>query len=111
MVGPGSDAEDLTQETFVRAYVNIHSFQSRASLNTWLYRIATNVCIDFTRKNKKARALTTTLQREDDEAGEDVEREIADSRFDPQSVLLSKELGARLNQAIESLPEKLRMVM
>lgn len=111
MIGPGIDAEDLTQETFVRAYVNIKSFQSRASLNTWLYRIATNICIDHTRKTRRVKAFTTSLQREDDEDVADVARDIPDGRFDPQSLLLNKELGSRLDQALRSLPEKLRTVV
>ena len=111
MVGPGLDAEDLTQETFVRAYLNIRSFQSRASLNTWLYRIATNICIDFTRKNSKIKALTTSLQRENDPENEESDREIPDSRYDPQNLFLNKELGAQLDIALRALPEKLRMVV
>src|SRR6478672_7918733 len=50
-------AEDLTQETFVRAYNSIRSFKSRASLNTWLFRIATNLCIDYGRRTKKTQGL------------------------------------------------------
>ena len=55
MVHSALDAEDLTQETFVRAYLSIRSFQSRASLNTWLFRIATNLCIDYSRKQRRRR--------------------------------------------------------
>jgi len=111
MVGPGTDAEDLTQETFVRAYMNIKSFQSRASLNTWLYRIATNICIDYTRKARKTRAMTASFQREDDEDNVDAAADLPDVRFDPQVVLLNRELGARLEQSVRSLPEKLRTVV
>jgi len=111
MIGAGLDAEDLTQETFVRAYLNIKSFQSRASLNTWLFRIATNVCIDFRRKNSKVQALTTSLQRDANEDEGDAERAFPDRRFDPQSVYLNKELGAQLDQALKELPEKLRAVV
>jgi RNA polymerase sigma-70 factor (ECF subfamily) len=111
MVGAGADAEDLTQETFLRAYMNIKSFQSRASLNTWLFRIATNICIDFVRKRRKTQAVTASLHREDEEEGSEVERDMPDSRFDPQSILLNRELGVRLNQALASLPEKLRTVV
>src|SRR5215469_2726640 len=60
------DAEDLTQETFVRAYLSINSFQSRASLNTWLFRIATNLCIDYSRKAKKSQGMTTSLSQDTD---------------------------------------------
>lgn len=111
MVGPGSDAEDLTQDIFVRAYMNIRSFQSRASLNTWLYRIATNICIDHRRKYSKIKSATTSLQREDYEDEGETERELPDERFDPQRVYLNSELGAQLQQAIASLPEKLRTVV
>src|SRR5262245_56048719 len=100
MVGPGLDAEDLTQETFVRAYMNIRSFQSRAQLNTWLFRIATNICIDHRRKTARPKAMTQSLLRDDyDEIG-DSEREIPDEKFDPQHVFLNKELGIQLECAM-----------
>jgi RNA polymerase sigma-70 factor (ECF subfamily) len=111
MVGPGVDAEDLTQETFVRAYMSIHSFQSRASLNTWLYRIATNICIDFARKTTRVKAMTSSLLREDAEDEYDVEREFPDERYDPQNQYLNKELGAQLERSLLALPDKLRMVV
>ncbi len=110
MIGAGVDAEDLAQETFVRAYTNIHSFQSRASLNTWLFRIATNICIDHARRGKR-RSMTTSLMAEDDETGESVECEFPDSRFDPQAVLMNAELGVELDRALAELPEKLRAVV
>ncbi len=111
MVGPGADAEDLTQETFVRAYVNLKSFQSRSSLNTWLFRIATNICIDFSRKSGRIRAHSASMTMSAEDGDEELEREIPDSRFDPQSMLLNKELGSKLEQALAALPEKLRVVV
>ena len=110
MVRGAADAEDLTQETFVRAYLSIHSFQSRASLNTWLFRIATNLCIDFSRK-KRTQAPTTSLQMDGEEDQEETQREIPDVAFDPQRLMLNKELGQRLEEAIRELPEKLRTVV
>src|SRR5579871_2208027 len=111
MVHSALDAEDLTQETFVRAYLSIHSFQSRASLNTWLFRIATNLCIDYSRKQKKTQGLTTSLSQESDENEEEAQRDIPDVAFDPQRLLLNKELGTRLDLALRELPEKLRTVV
>jgi RNA polymerase sigma-70 factor (ECF subfamily) len=110
MAGTGTDAEDLTQETFVRAFVSIKSFQGRASLNTWLYRIATNVCIDHARRSGKIKANTESLQQNEEDGGS-AERDLPDSRFDPQNILLNKELGAKLELALKALPEKLRMVV
>jgi RNA polymerase sigma-70 factor (ECF subfamily) len=111
MVGPGTDAEDLTQDVFVRAFINIRSFQSRASLNTWLFRIATNICIDFTRRTRKTRALFAPYYREDDEEETDVERDLPDNRLNPEALLMNSELGAKINEALGLLPDKLRTVV
>src|SRR5688572_22446152 len=53
MTGNAEDAEDLTQEVFVRMYTNIASFRAEASLSTWLFRIAGNLCVDSYRRSKK----------------------------------------------------------
>jgi len=110
MVHSALDAEDLTQETFVRAYLSIRSFQSRASLNTWLFRIATNLCIDYSRKTKKLQGMTTSLSHENDDSDE-AERDIPDVAYDPQRLLLNKELGKHLDRALRELPDKLRTVV
>jgi RNA polymerase sigma-70 factor, ECF subfamily len=110
MVHSVMDAEDLTQETFVRAYLSIRSFQSRASLNTWLFRIATNLCIDYSRK-QKTHLQPTSLSQEDSEDGAEMQREIPDAAFDPQRLLLNKELGRCMDAALRELPEKLRTVV
>jgi RNA polymerase sigma-70 factor (ECF subfamily) len=57
MTGSLQDAEDLVQETFVRAWRRYDSFEGKSSLSTWLYRIATNVCLDMLRKKGRRRQL------------------------------------------------------
>ncbi len=58
MLGSGSEAEDAVQETFTRAWRKADSFQGRSSMRTWLYRIATNVCIDMSRQvQRRARPM------------------------------------------------------
>ncbi len=110
MVASALDAEDLTQETFIRAYLSIRSFQSRASLNTWLFRIATNLCIDYSRKQKTHIQPSSLSQQNESDDGE-TEREIPDRAFDPQRLLINRELGKMVESALQGLPEKLRTVV
>ncbi|MCS6778022.1 MAG: sigma-70 family RNA polymerase sigma factor [Chloroherpetonaceae bacterium] len=105
-----ADAEDLTQETFVRAYQSIRSFQVRASLNTWLFRIATNLCIDYVRK-QKTHVPAESLSCAADESEQDAQRDIPDAALDPQRLLIDKELTHRVEAALEQLPEKLRTAL
>lgn len=109
MVRSASDADDLTQETFIRAYMSIHTFQSRASLNTWLFRIATNLCVDYSRKSKThpvPQSLSTSQEEE-----QSAPQEIPSLAFEPQRLLLNRELGRRLEEALRQLPERLRTVV
>jgi len=59
MLASYDDAQDLTQETFLRAWAKRESFQGRASLRTWLYRIATNACLDFLEKRRERTPIPT----------------------------------------------------
>lgn len=52
MLGNRHEAEDIAQEAFIRAYVNVHRYNMEYKFSTWLYRIATNLCIDRIRKRK-----------------------------------------------------------
>ena len=67
MTGNEQDAEDLVQETFLRAYKHLSRFQSRAGLGTWLYRIAANCSLDLLRRQKR-RGEQETVEFDSEEA-------------------------------------------
>ncbi|MCX7926258.1 MAG: sigma-70 family RNA polymerase sigma factor [Fimbriimonadales bacterium] len=111
MVGNPADAEDLLQEAFLRAYQGLPSFDGRASLSTWLYRIATNLCIDHQRKRAR-RVQTVSYFAWEDEEGEPGEWEFPDTQTpNPMESALNRELQQVVEQAIGSLSPKLRTVL
>ncbi len=109
MTGSSEDAEDLTQEVFVRLYTSLGTFRGQSSLNTWLFRIAGNLCIDRFRRTK-GRAPAYSLDEpfgEDDSAG----RDIADQTWEPHRLLENGEMAAQIQIALGRLPEKLRTAL
>jgi RNA polymerase sigma-70 factor (ECF subfamily) len=112
MMGNSDDAEDLTQEVFIRLYTSIDSFRSQSSLSTWLFRIASNLCVDYFRRSKKRRAEAYSLDEPIGHPGEEgTTPEVPDATFEPLRLLENQELGVQLQRALEQLPEKLRAVI
>lgn len=109
MTGNAEDAEDLTQEVFVRMYTSIGSFRAEASLSTWLFRIAGNLCVDAFRRGKKERGIVHSLDAPlpgDEDEG--ATRDVPDLSNEPDRLLARKELGAHIQAALNKLPPKLR---
>ncbi|HEV7816347.1 MAG TPA: RNA polymerase sigma factor RpoE [Janthinobacterium sp.] len=101
-----AQAEDVVQETFIRAFRSLHQFRGDAAFYTWLYRIGIN-----TAKN----SLITCARREplmedadfSDEEGGFGKADLRDLNT-PESVLISKQIAAAINKALDSLPLELR---
>lgn len=118
MVGDSDEAEDLTQEVFVKTYLAISSFRNESSLNTWLYRIANNLCIDSHRKRTRRHnalggaplSLNEPAVEGDGEDGGPT-REVADRSFEPFRVLAQQELDHQIQAALARLPLKMRTVV
>lgn len=104
MVRNREDARDLTQEAFIKAFRNLEGFRQDSRFYTWLYRIAMNVTIDFTRRRARA---PVGAGAEEDVAVRDADRGIADARRDdsPRKQLERKELHGAILEAIGQLPE------
>lgn len=109
MSGHPEDAADLAQEAFLRAWRTLPSFQGDSSFSTWLYRLASNICIDFLRQEKRKRAAVnvTSLDEDDSSAAAD----IPDHRFSPQNELERKELQQAVGQALLKLSDEHRQVL
>ena len=100
------DAEDVLQETFIKAYGAIVNFEGRSSLSTWLYRIATNEALMLIRKRKP----TLDLVLENDDEEEVTPTEIVDWCCLPEDELLSTESRGFLEEAVQVLSPSLRLV-
>jgi RNA polymerase sigma-70 factor, ECF subfamily len=104
------DAEDITQEVFIRAYQSLHAFRHDAAVDTWLYRIATNLVIDRARRQKRAPQWVPVVpDPEQDEAAWELPSTSRES--DPQATAQLSELQRQVQRAIQSLPPKLRAVV
>jgi len=108
--GSTTDAEDLTQEVFIKAYLAIKKFRGQCSFQTWLFQIANNVCVDRFRRTRRERVAYSLDDPVETDEGE-VEREIPDWSWDPQAVAESRELQARVQKALSGMSEKLRSVI
>jgi RNA polymerase sigma-70 factor (ECF subfamily) len=108
MLNNSQDAEDILQETFIKAFRSLKGFDGRSSLSTWLYRIATNEALMHLRK-KQPETISIDRPVETDE-GEQEPRQIVDWCCIPEDELMTAESRAYLDKAIDSLPETLKVV-
>jgi len=108
MLGVEQDAEDVLQNTFLKAMQSIKKFEGRSSLSTWLYRIAVNEALMMLRRQKPT--LSVAMDYEDDEDELQHPTQFTDWCCLPEDELLSAESKGHLDEAIRQLPEKLQVV-
>ena len=99
MVIDHDDADDLTQEAFIKIHKAIDSFREDSQLYTWIYRIATNECLTFLNKKKRRFFLPF----------EDVSKELS-SKIDSAPYLTGDDIQKKLQKALLTLPDKQRLV-
>ena len=110
MTGSEDDAADMTQETFIKAYNNLSSFKSDSKFSTWIYRITTNVCLDFLRAKSRRPQVSLTVADADDDSFEQ-QLEIPDPADDPEQQLMKKLSMQSLNDGLRRLPDKQRQIL
>jgi RNA polymerase sigma-70 factor (ECF subfamily) len=108
MLNQQQDAEDVLQETFFKAYRGIKSFDGRSKISTWLFRIASNEALMIIRK-KHPDTISIDEPIETEE-GEQEPVQIVDWCCLPEQELLSEETRQKLDEAVQKLPQRLRVV-
>ena len=107
MVQDPAEAEDLAQETFVRAYQALAHFRGEASFQTWLYRIASNLAIDASRRRKRREWQTLSLDDPIDDEESPLARDLADGGLrTPGEAMESTALRDQVWSAIAELSDK-----
>lgn len=99
MVINHDDADDLTQDVFIKVWKNLPGFRNDAQLYTWMYRIATNECITFLNKKKQKNNVSL----------DDVDYELADT-LSSSDQFTGDQIQRKLQEAILTLPDKQRLV-
>ncbi len=105
MVNNKDDAQDLTVETFGKAFQKLDKYQPEFAFSTWLFRIATNNCIDFIRKKK---LNTLSIDRMIDEDGNNHPLQIKSDTLNPEETSIKKQQSQELKLIVEGLPQRYR---
>lgn len=107
MVGDRDDAFDMTQEAFIKAYGSLSSFRGDSKFSVWIYRIATNVCLDFLRSKSRKQQVSLTVSDDD----EDAQLDIPDPSSAPEQQLMQKISMQSVEEGLKTLPDKQRQIL
>jgi len=103
------DAQDISQEAFIKAYNQLGNFRAESKLSVWLYRLTYNLCIDFLRKKSKSHIVS--LNEYKDDSGDFFEMELPDLRDLPEDSLARKELQNEIAESINKLGQSHREIL
>jgi len=108
MLGNRQEAEDIVQETFMRLYSNLHRYDENQKFSTWIFRIATNLCIDRLRKRK----LTYSLDAEvNDGEGNDYYAMMSSDEDTPEKQVIVSETQRQIRKVIDNMPDKYKSII
>ncbi len=111
LCGETEAAKDLVQETFLNAYRGLKNFRGDARISTWLYTIASRTCMKMRRKRKGEPEHELSLDEFVPTSEGEFRLQIPTEGLSPEEALENKELRRALDQAINKLPKKYRMVL
>ena len=101
MTGNEQDAEDVVQETFLRAYKQLHRWEARSSFSTWLYRIAANYSLDLVRRKKRHGEVTMNDAGSEDQP--EMAQVLPSESPGPDRLMFSGQVQERVSSALEEL--------
>lgn len=107
-LGNREDAEDVTQEVFLKAYRSLDSFRGDSKFSVWLYRIVSNLCLDLLRSRQRKPVQSLTVEDDDGEIGE---LEISDEHFSPEKLLDRKLTRESVQRGLAALPDDARQIL
>jgi len=111
IVNDASEAEDMTQEAFLKAYRSLKGFRGDSAFYTWLCRILVNLCRDHLRK-KRFRTRFLSFLRDEDESADPIEKSVPDPHWsvNPDKMLEQTEWDSRLQALLSRLPTRQRTI-
>ena len=109
MVNNRDDAEDLTIEAFGKAFKNLHQYTPDFAFSTWLFKIATNNCIDFIRRKRK---YTFSIDKSmENDSGQEMQFEIKSPMLDPEEKMIKKQKAALMRDVVEKLKPRYKRLV
>ena len=109
MVNNRDDADDLTIEAFGKAFKNLHQYTPDYAFSTWLFKIATNNCIDFIRRKRK---MTFSIdQGIESESGSEMQFEIKSTSLDPEERMIKRQKAVLMREVVEKLKPRYRRLV
>ncbi len=109
-MGNEDDAYDMAQEAFIKAYRSLDSFKGKSSFGTWLYRVATNICLDELRRRKR-RVTTVSMHEPLETLDSELEKEFADVRPTVEALYEQKELSLYIQTVLDNMKPEHKTVI
>ena len=109
MVNNRDDADDLTIEAFGKAFKNLHQYTPDFAFSTWLFKIATNNCIDFIRRKRK---FTFSIDKGmENDSGQEMQFEIKSPMLDPEEKMIKKQKAILMRDVVEKLKPRYKQLV
>lgn len=108
MLGNAQDAEDVTQEAFLKAYRSLDGFHGDSRFSVWLYRIVSNLCLDFLRSRSRRPGQSLTVENDE---GEEDQLDIPDESLSPEKLLEQKLTREAVQRGLDALPPEARQIL